>query len=249
MMLVERHAAIHGEVRYDEKPRRDLAVDIVVHHQRPTPIASARHVPFLSLISDLSIGEHAIAEQFSMEFRRKIRRAQGKDALRFEVITDYGQRSPVPSPARCLATARATGRLQAPSCRLGSAFAYPRFTALRSRSCPCGTRSLLRKAFYGPRRPQAWPVWTIGREVTRRFVSCSAARLAEQTKISPIVRDAGWVEPAANPDAGSLDEKGITMRCQSGSHPETTIPGLTPTGPAGASGVACRMHSCFLRNE
>jgi len=88
MIRVEGRAAIYGEVWYDEKPSRDCAVDIVVHHQRPTPIANARHVPFLSLISDLSIDEHAIADQFSRECRYKIRRAESKDALRFEIITE-----------------------------------------------------------------------------------------------------------------------------------------------------------------
>ena len=88
MIRIKGRAAIYGEVWYDEEPSRDCAVDIVVYHQQPAPIAKARHTPFLSLITDLSIGEDAIADKFSRECRYKIRRAESRDALRIEFITD-----------------------------------------------------------------------------------------------------------------------------------------------------------------
>ncbi len=88
MIRVKGRAAIYGEVWYDEEPPRDCAVDIVVYHQQPAPIAHARYTPFLSLITDLSLGEGAIADKFSRDCRYWIRRAETKDALRVDFVAD-----------------------------------------------------------------------------------------------------------------------------------------------------------------
>jgi lipid II:glycine glycyltransferase (peptidoglycan interpeptide bridge formation enzyme) len=93
MIRLNGRAAIYGEVWYDEEPSRDCAVDIVIYRQRRAPIANARrHTPVLSLFTDLSIGEDAIADNFSKDCRYQIRRAESKDAFRIEFITEPGNR-------------------------------------------------------------------------------------------------------------------------------------------------------------
>ena len=63
-------------------------MDIVLYRQRDAPIADARYIPFLSLVTNLSEGEDAITEKFGKDCRYKIRRAETKDGLRMELITD-----------------------------------------------------------------------------------------------------------------------------------------------------------------
>jgi lipid II:glycine glycyltransferase (peptidoglycan interpeptide bridge formation enzyme) len=88
MILIDGRAAVYGEVWYDEEPPRDCGVDIVVYRQRQAPIANSRSTPFLSLLTDLSVREGAIMEQFGKDCRYKIRRAETKDGLRMEFLLD-----------------------------------------------------------------------------------------------------------------------------------------------------------------
>ncbi len=88
MIRIEGRAAVYGEVWYDEEPTGDSRVDIVVYRQRETPIGDARTAPFLSMVTDLSATEAAITEKFGKDCRYKIRRAETKDGLRMEFITD-----------------------------------------------------------------------------------------------------------------------------------------------------------------
>lgn len=88
MIRVKGRTAIYGEVWYDEELPRDPGVDIVVYRQRETPIPDARTTPFLTMVTDLSAGADAIAERFGKDCRYKIRRAETKDGLRMEFITD-----------------------------------------------------------------------------------------------------------------------------------------------------------------
>ena len=92
MIRLRGHAAIYGEVWYDEEPPRASEVDIIAYRHRPTPLAGARSAPFLSLVTDLSPAPDAIAQKFGKDCRYKIRRAETKDGLRMEYIADPGDR-------------------------------------------------------------------------------------------------------------------------------------------------------------
>jgi hypothetical protein len=88
MIRIQGRATVYGEVWYDEELPRDPGVDIVMYRQRETPIADAQTTPFLSMVTDLSVTEDAITEKFGKDCRYKIRRADTKDGLRMEFITE-----------------------------------------------------------------------------------------------------------------------------------------------------------------
>src|SRR6266513_479670 len=88
MIRIQGHTAVYGEVWYEEELPRDSGVDIVLYRQRETPSADARTTTFLSMVTDLSAEADAIAEKFGKDCRYKIRRAETKDGLRMEFITD-----------------------------------------------------------------------------------------------------------------------------------------------------------------
>ena len=88
MFRVNRRGVVYGEVWFAEEPPRDSRVDIVLYRQREIPIADARTTPFLTMVTDLSAEADAIAEKFGKDCRYKIRRAETKDGLRMEFITD-----------------------------------------------------------------------------------------------------------------------------------------------------------------
>ncbi len=88
MIRINSRGAVYGEVWYDEEPPSDCGVDVVLHRQRATPIADAQVVPFLSLVSDLSVNEDAIADRFGETCRYQVRRAETKDRLSMEFIVD-----------------------------------------------------------------------------------------------------------------------------------------------------------------
>ena len=92
MIRINGRGAVYAEVWYDEEPPGDSGVDIVLYRQRETPIADARTVQFLSLVTDLSVSEDAIMDQFGKDCRYKIRRAETKDGLRMEFIVDPERR-------------------------------------------------------------------------------------------------------------------------------------------------------------
>ena len=88
MIRVDGKAAVYGEVWFDEQPPRDARVDIVLYRNREVPVPRARHVPRLTLVSDLTADSDAIMDRFNSDCRYKIRRAQEKDGVRAEFITD-----------------------------------------------------------------------------------------------------------------------------------------------------------------
>ena len=88
MIRFKGRGAVYLELWYEEELPRDPGVDIVLYRQRETPIAGATNTPFLSIVTDLSVTEDAIAENFGKDCRYKIRRAETKDALRMELILD-----------------------------------------------------------------------------------------------------------------------------------------------------------------
>jgi lipid II:glycine glycyltransferase (peptidoglycan interpeptide bridge formation enzyme) len=88
MIRINGRGATYGVVWYDEEPPGDSGVDIVLYLQRKAPIADARHTPFLSLVTDLSVEENAIMGNIGKDCRYKIRRAESRDGLRMEFITE-----------------------------------------------------------------------------------------------------------------------------------------------------------------
>jgi len=88
MIRIKGRGAVYGELWYDEEPPSDPGVDIIQYHQRASPIPDARHTPFLSLVTSLAGGEDAIMETFGKDCRYKIRRAESKDGLHLEFITE-----------------------------------------------------------------------------------------------------------------------------------------------------------------
>jgi hypothetical protein len=88
MIRIEGRTAVYGEVWYEEELPRDSGVDIVLYRQRETPIADAPNTPFLTMVTDLSAEMDEITERFGKDCRYKIRRAETKDELHMEFITD-----------------------------------------------------------------------------------------------------------------------------------------------------------------
>src|SRR6266853_181116 len=88
MIRIKGRSAVYGEIWYDEELPRDPGVDIVLYRQRETPIADARTTPILTMVTDLSVTEDTSMEKFGKDFLYKIRRAETKDGLRMEFITD-----------------------------------------------------------------------------------------------------------------------------------------------------------------
>src|SRR6266705_2395275 len=92
MICINGRGAVYGEVWYDEQPPGYSGVDIILYRQREAAIAGAQTTQSLSLITDLADAEDAIVAGFGKDCRYKIRRAETKDGLRMEFITDAESR-------------------------------------------------------------------------------------------------------------------------------------------------------------
>jgi len=92
MIRIAGRGAIYGEVWYEEQLPRDSGVDIALYRQREAPVEGARVVPFLSIVTDLSVDDEAIVGRFGKDCRYKIRRADARDGLSMECITEPGPR-------------------------------------------------------------------------------------------------------------------------------------------------------------
>jgi hypothetical protein len=79
---------VYGELWYDEEPPGDSGVDIVLYRQREAPIGTPKRPHSSHFVTDLADGEDAIVAGFGKDCRYKIRRAETKDGLRMEFITD-----------------------------------------------------------------------------------------------------------------------------------------------------------------
>jgi len=88
MIRIKGRGAVYGEVWYDEEPPRDPGVDILQYRRGAIPIADGPHTPFLSLVTDLAAGDDAIFDKFGKSCRYQIRRAESKDGLCMEFITE-----------------------------------------------------------------------------------------------------------------------------------------------------------------
>ncbi|MDP2324959.1 MAG: GNAT family N-acetyltransferase, partial [Gammaproteobacteria bacterium] len=90
MIRIEGRGATYGDVWFDEQP--DCGVDIVRYHSRPTPVRDARRTPFLSMVTDLGVDAESLTAGFGKDCRYKIRRADTKDELATEWITNPAER-------------------------------------------------------------------------------------------------------------------------------------------------------------
>ena len=139
MIRINGRGAAYGEVWYDEALPRDPGVDIVLYRHRPAPLAGVESTPSLSLVTDLSVGEDAIVEQFGKDCRYKIRRAESKDGVRTEFIVEpesrldefrafydsfAKQKSLEPAYHRWLVAACRADRLALSACRNGEALVW-----------------------------------------------------------------------------------------------------------------------------
>src|SRR5262252_4492827 len=88
MLRIAGRSAVYGELWFDEELPREPAVDIVLYRQREAPVAGAQAAPFLTMVTDLSPEPGAIAEKFGKDCRYKIRRADARDGLHMEFITE-----------------------------------------------------------------------------------------------------------------------------------------------------------------
>ena len=91
MIVLKGLAAVYGDLWFDEEPPRHPGVDIFRYYCRQSRIPNARCVPFLSMVTDLSAGTDPAAD-FTRDCRYKIRRADSKDGLKLEWITDCATR-------------------------------------------------------------------------------------------------------------------------------------------------------------
>lgn len=92
MIRIDGRGATYGDVWFDEQPPANCGVDIVRYHCRATPVRDARRTPFLSIVTDLGVDSEALAARFGKDCRYKIRRADTKDELVTEWITNPAQR-------------------------------------------------------------------------------------------------------------------------------------------------------------
>jgi hypothetical protein len=87
MIRLNGRGAVYGEVWYDEAPPPNPDVDILLYRKVAQPVAHARHTPFLSLVTDLTVAEGNIAARFDRTCRYHIRRADKQDELVLEFTT------------------------------------------------------------------------------------------------------------------------------------------------------------------
>lgn len=88
MIRIKGKAVVYGELWFDEEAPADPGVDILLCRQRRAPAPGVRYDPFLTMVSDLTVAEDALTEPFINTCRYHIRRAESKDGLGAEFITD-----------------------------------------------------------------------------------------------------------------------------------------------------------------
>jgi hypothetical protein len=88
VIRIKGKAVVYGEVWFDEEVPARPGVDVVVYRQRQAPIPGVPHKPFLTMVSDLAVAEDEINKPFDNTCRYQIRRADGKDGLQAEFITE-----------------------------------------------------------------------------------------------------------------------------------------------------------------
>lgn len=88
MITIRGRFSTYGEIWFDEDPPPEANVDILIFRSRPTPLDSAECAPFQSLVSDLTPEPDVLMSRFGGTNRYKVKRAESKDELTFEFMTE-----------------------------------------------------------------------------------------------------------------------------------------------------------------
>ena len=88
MITIKGRFGTYGEIWFDEEPPRLGNVDVLMFRMRPEPLDNVACAPFLSLVSDLTPDGDVMMAYFGGTNRYKIKRADAKDGLAFEFMTD-----------------------------------------------------------------------------------------------------------------------------------------------------------------
>jgi hypothetical protein len=88
VITIKGRFATYGEVWFDEEPPPSPGVDVLTFRGRPEPLGRSEWSAFRSLVHDLTLDEHALWSTFEANTRYEIRRAEARDALRVEFMTD-----------------------------------------------------------------------------------------------------------------------------------------------------------------
>lgn len=92
MIRIAGRAVMYAEIWHGETRSDISGADIVCYRRMNVPIAGSRYARSLSLTSDLSQEQGAIAARLSNTCRYQIRRAESKDRLSFEYIPEPAAR-------------------------------------------------------------------------------------------------------------------------------------------------------------
>ena len=88
MIRIEGKVATYGEIWFDEEVPNDQSVDVLIYRQRPKPVENHASSTFLTLVTDLQADDNALAAGFGNTNRYKIKRADTKDALDAELVSE-----------------------------------------------------------------------------------------------------------------------------------------------------------------
>lgn len=88
MIRIDGRLATYVELWFNEELPSTVAADVVMFNQRPAPVDDARSSVFLTLVNDISIDEAQVMAGFGHTNRYKINRAETKDGLRADFMTD-----------------------------------------------------------------------------------------------------------------------------------------------------------------
>jgi hypothetical protein len=83
MVKIQGRFTSYGKVWFDQEIPSDPGVDLLILHQRSSPIAGRNNGVFMTLVSDLTLDEQDLFSTFNRTTRYKIKRAETKDDLTF----------------------------------------------------------------------------------------------------------------------------------------------------------------------
>ncbi|HEX6004932.1 MAG TPA: GNAT family N-acetyltransferase [Burkholderiales bacterium] len=88
MIRYSGRAATYGELWFDEELPQSSDIDIALYRQRRYPLPGSDVTPMLSLVVDLCRAPESIMAGFGKDCRYKINRAEARDALAMEFVTE-----------------------------------------------------------------------------------------------------------------------------------------------------------------
>ena len=88
MITIKGRFATYGEIWFDEEPPAAPGVDVLTFRGRPAPAGLDEWSPVASLKHDLTLDETVLFSQLDSTARYEVRRAESRDGLSAELITD-----------------------------------------------------------------------------------------------------------------------------------------------------------------